>query len=145
MPSGAASTHADGGATTTSLDLGEEDDEEPFHEFNQCRMQQCGVWEPSGPLQRVQPHPQKGAQPCLQGGLSPEWQTIRWLQLCESEIMDDEVVCWALVDPLTDRSDATSQALAKRLVATWRWTFMLSEYHVCPPALTSLNIGQFLL
>ena len=78
-------------------------------------------------------------------GLSPEWQTIRWLQQCESEIMDNKVVWWALVDPLTDGSDAASQVPAKRLVAVWRWTFMLSEYHVCPPAPTSLNIGQFLL
>ena len=129
---------------TTSLDLEEEDDEEPFYEFNQCRMQQCGVGEPSEPPQRVQLHPQKGVQPCPPRGLSPEWQTIRWLQQWESEIMDDEVVWWALVDPLTDGLDAIGQALAKRLVAMWRWTFTLSEYHVCQPAPTSLNIGQFL-
>ena len=29
-------------------------------------------------------------------------------------------------------------------MATWRWTFTLSAYRICPPALTSLNIGQFL-
>ena len=79
MPSGAASAHTDGGAMTASLDLGEEDDEEPFHEFNQHRMQQCGVGEPSEPPQRVQPCLQKEAQPCPPRGLSPEWQTIRWL------------------------------------------------------------------
>ena len=39
VPSGATSAHADGGAMTTSLDLGEEDDDEPFHEFNWHRMQ----------------------------------------------------------------------------------------------------------
>ena len=135
MPSVAASAHTGSGAMTASLDLGEDDDEEPLHEFNQRRMQQCGAGEPSE-LQRV--------QPCSRKGLSPEWQTIRWLQQCESEITDDKVVWWALIDPLTDRSDAASQALAKRLVAAWRWTFALSAYHVCPPALTSLNIGQFL-
>ena len=137
VPSGAALAQADGGAMTASLDLGEEDGEEPFHEFNQHRMQQCGVGEPSEPPQRVQPH--------LQRGLSPKWQTIRWLQQCEVQIKDDEVVWWTLIDPLTDGSDATSQALARRLVAMWRWTFTLSEYHICPPALTSLNIEQFLL
>ena len=121
---------------TASLDLGEDDDEEPFHEFNQCGMQQCGAGEPSEPPRRV--------QPCSQKGLSPEWQTIRWLQQCELEIMDDEVVWWALIDPLTDGLDATSQALAKRLVAMWRWTFALSAYCICPATLTSLNIGQFL-
>ena len=42
--------HTDGGAVTASLDLGEEDDEKPFHEFNWHRMQQCGVGEPSEPL-----------------------------------------------------------------------------------------------
>ena len=79
-----------------------------------------------------------------QTGLGPEWQTIRWLQQCKLEIMDDKVIWWALTDPLTDGSDATSQALAKRLVAAWMWTFTHSEYCICPPALTSLNIGQFL-
>ena len=49
MPSGAASTHAGGEAMTASPDLGEEDDDEPFHEFNWHRMQQCGVGEPSEP------------------------------------------------------------------------------------------------
>ena len=58
--------------------------------------------------------------------------------------MDAEVIWWALIDPLTGGLDATGQALAKRLVATWKWTFTLSEYCICPPALTSLNIGQFL-
>ena len=66
---------ADGGVMTASLDLGEEDDDEPFHEFNQHRMQQCGAGgEPSEPSQRV--------QPCslMWEDLSPEWQTMRWLQ-----------------------------------------------------------------
>ena len=58
--------------------------------------------------------------------------------------LDLEVVWWALIDPLPDGLDATSQALAKRLVAMWRWTFMLSQYRIYPPAPTSLNIGQFL-
>ena len=65
MPSAATSAHAGGGVMTASLDLGEEDDGEPFHEFNQCRMQQCGVGEPYEPPQRV--------QPCLWKGLSQEW------------------------------------------------------------------------
>ena len=43
MLSGATSACADGGAMTASLDLGEEDDNEPFHEFNRHRMQQCGA------------------------------------------------------------------------------------------------------
>ena len=34
VPSGAALARVDGGAVTASLDLGEEDDTEPFHEFN---------------------------------------------------------------------------------------------------------------
>ena len=102
------------------------------------------VGEPSEPPRRVQPHPRKGAQQYPLRGLIPEWQTIRWLQQCDVEIMDDKVVWWALIDPLTDGSDATSQALARRLVAMWRWTFTLSGYRICPPALTSLNIGQFL-
>ena len=84
MPSGATSAYTGVGVMTASLDLREEDDEEPFHEFNQHRMQQCWVREPSEHPQRV--------QLCSQKGLSPEWQTIRWLQQCESEIMDDKVV-----------------------------------------------------
>ena len=65
--------HTDSRVVTTSLDLGE-DDAEPFHEFNQHRMQQCRVGgEPSEPPQRVQPHS------LTQEDLSPEWQTIRWL------------------------------------------------------------------
>ena len=47
VPSGAASAHAGSGAMTVLIDLGEKDDEEPFHEFNQLRMQQCGVGKPS--------------------------------------------------------------------------------------------------
>ena len=48
---GATSACADSGVVTASLDLGEEDDDEPFHEFNQHRMQQCGAGgEPSEPL-----------------------------------------------------------------------------------------------
>ena len=102
MPSGAALVCTDGGVMTASLDLGEEDDDEPFHEFNWHRMQQCGVGEPSEPLQRV--------QPCslTWKDLSPEQQTIRWLQQCESETMDSEVIWWPLIDPLTDGSNATS-------------------------------------
>ena len=117
MPSGTTSAQADGGAMTASLDLGEEEGKELFHEFNQHTMQQCGLGKPSKPPQSVQPCPQKGAEQYSLRGLSPEWQTIRWLQQCKSEIMDDEVVWWALVNPLTDGSDATSQALARRLVA----------------------------
>ena len=112
MPSGATLARADGGTMTASLDLGEDDDDELFHEFNWCRMQQCGAGgEPSEPPRRV--------QPCslMQKDLSPEWQTIRWLQQCESEITDTEVVWWPLIDPLTDGSNAASQALAKRLMA----------------------------
>ena len=75
MPSGAALARADGGAVTTSLDLGEDDDDELFHKFNQHRMQQCGAGgEPSEPPQRVQPHSLKWED------LSPERQTISWLQ-----------------------------------------------------------------
>ena len=144
MPSGAALACAGSGAMAASLDLGEEDDEETFHEFNWHRMQQCEAGEPSEPPQRVQPCLQKGVQLCSWKGLSPEWQTIRWLQQCESEITDHKVIWWTLVDPLTDGSDATSQALAKRLEAAWRWTFALLEYCICSPAPTSLNIGQFL-
>ena len=52
VPSGAALAHADGGAMTAFLDLGEEDDDEPFHEFNEHRMEQCGVGgEPSEPCE----------------------------------------------------------------------------------------------
>ena len=47
VPSGAASAHAGSGAMTVLIDLGEKEDEEPFHEFNQLRMQQCGVGKPS--------------------------------------------------------------------------------------------------
>ena len=116
MPSGATSARTGSGVVTASLDLGEEDNEETFHEFNWHRMQQCCMREPSEPLQRVQLH--------LWKGLSPEQQTIRSLQQCKSEITDTEVVWWPLIDPLTDRSNATIQALAKRLVAMWRWTFL---------------------
>ena len=49
VPSEATLTHAGGGAMTASLDLWEEDDKELFHEFNQCRMQQCGTGVPSEP------------------------------------------------------------------------------------------------
>ena len=50
VPSGATSAHADSGAMIASPDLGEGDDNEPFHEFNQHRMQQCGAGgEPSEP------------------------------------------------------------------------------------------------
>ena len=43
VPSGDSSACIDSGVVTASLDLGEEDGAEPFHEFNRCRMQQCGA------------------------------------------------------------------------------------------------------
>ena len=56
VPSGTTSAHTDSGAVTASLDLGEEDNDELFHEFNWHRMQQCGAaGEPSEPPRRVQP------------------------------------------------------------------------------------------
>ena len=72
------------------------------------------------------------------------WQTMKWLQNCETNLKEEEISWWPLVSPLTDGSDAATMDLAKRLMAAWKWVGVLSESPICPPAPNVLNIRQFL-
>ena len=74
------------------------------------------------------------------------WQTMRWLQNCETSLDDEEISWWPLVSPLTDGSDATTKDLARQLMAAWEWEWAgaVSESPICPPVPTILNIRQFL-
>ena len=59
-------------------------------------------------------------------------------------IVDEEVPWHNLLAPLMSGSEDTSKALAKHLVAAWRWNIKVQGEGVCPPTPTMLNIGQFL-
>ena len=61
-----------------------------------------------------------------------------------NNVGEEEVLWWPLVYPLTDGSDTTGWMLAWRLVAKWHWTDETSRPLICLPALTILNIEQFL-
>ena len=51
---------------------------------------------------------------------------------------------WPLIHPLTDGDDVAMLALARWLMAAWRWAITVSTSFICLPAPTVMNIGQFL-
>ena len=67
-----------------------------------------------------------------------------WLQLVVQSILDDEVPWAECVIPLTVGTEDATMSLAKCLLAIWRWSIKVQGRDVCPPALTTLNIGQFM-
>ena len=60
------------------------------------------------------------------------------------KVEEEEIEWWPFIHPLTDGSDMAPYTIAQRLLAVWCWTVKTSRPLICPPALTILNIGQFL-
>ena len=66
------------------------------------------------------------------------------LEVATQGIRDEEVPWHDLLALLTSGAEGTTKALAKHLVATWRWNIKVQGEGVCPPTPMVLNIGQFL-
>ena len=77
--------------------------------------------------------------------VDPTWQTTHWLQLAVQGISDDEVPWYEFVTLLTTEAKGMTLSLAKCLLAIWHWSIKVQGWDVCPPALTTLNIGQFMM
>ena len=76
--------------------------------------------------------------------VDPTWQTTCWLQLAVQGILDDEVPWYKCIMPLMSRAEGTALLLAKHLLAIWMWSLRVQGQDICLPALTVLNIGQFM-
>ena len=76
--------------------------------------------------------------------VNPTWSTSHWLQLAVQGISDGEVPWYNLITPLTVGAEGVALSLAKCLLAIWQWNIKVQGWDVCLPALTVLNIGQFM-
>ena len=76
--------------------------------------------------------------------VDPTWRTTRWLQLVVQGILDEEVSWYEYVALLMTGAKGMALSLAKCLLAIWQWSARVQGQDVCPPALTVLNIGQFM-
>ena len=76
--------------------------------------------------------------------IDPTWRTTHWLQLAVQGISDDEVPWYEFVIPLMVGTEGTALLLAKHLLMVWQWSIKVQGWDVCLPALTALNIGQFM-
>ena len=72
------------------------------------------------------------------------WRAQWWLQVATQGIRDKEVPWHDLLAPLRSGAEGVAKALAKCLVAVWRWNIKVRGEGVCPPAPLVLNISQFL-
>ena len=59
-------------------------------------------------------------------------------------IAEEEVPWYELVTPLTSGVEGAVLSLAECLLAVWLWNIKVHRKDNCPPALTILNIGQFI-
>ena len=76
--------------------------------------------------------------------IDASWRAKWWLEVAAQGIRDEEVPWHDLLTQLMSGAEGTAKALAKCLVATWRWNMKVQGEGVCPPTPTVLNIGQFL-
>ena len=76
--------------------------------------------------------------------VDPTWRTTHWLQLVVQDILDDEVPWYEFITPLMMGAKGVAFLLAKCLLTIWRWSIRVQGWDICPPALTVLNIGQFM-
>ena len=76
--------------------------------------------------------------------IDPTWRTTHWLKLMVQGISDDEVPWYELVIPLMVGTEGAALSLAKHLLTVWRWSVKVLGWDICPPALTALNVGQFM-
>ena len=75
--------------------------------------------------------------------LDPEVDTMRWKKEHQHSYTDVQLDFWLLLRPLTDGGEESSRHLMRRLLSVWHWASAL-EPPVCPPAPSSLDIGQWL-
>ena len=76
--------------------------------------------------------------------IDPHWRATHWLQVAVQGIAEEEVLWYKLVTPLTSRAEGVVLSLAKHLVMAWWWNIKVHREDDCPPALTILNIRQFI-
>ena len=76
--------------------------------------------------------------------INPHWRATRWLQVAVQDIAKEEVPWYELVTPLTLGAEGVALSLAKHLLVVWWWNIKVCGEDDCPPALTILNIGQFM-
>ena len=60
-------------------------------------------------------------EPETLGEIDANWRAKQWLEVVAQGIGDEEVPWHDLLTPLTSGAEGTTKALAKCLVATWRW------------------------
>ena len=75
--------------------------------------------------------------------IDASWRAKWWLEVAAQGI-GDEVPWHDLLTLLTSGAEGTTKALAKCLVATWRWNIKVQGKGVCLPTPMVLNIGWFL-
>ena len=76
--------------------------------------------------------------------IDPTWRTTHWLHLVVQGISDDEVPWYEIVIPLMVGTEGTALSLAKHLHTVWQWSIKVQGWDVSSPALTALNIRQFM-
>ena len=76
--------------------------------------------------------------------IDPYWRAMQWLKVPIRGITDEEVLWHKLLALLTSGAEGVAMSLAKRLVAVWWWNIKVRGEGECPPALSVLNIGQFI-
>ena len=76
--------------------------------------------------------------------VDPTWRTTHLLQLAVQGISDDKVPWYKLVAPLMVGAEGVALSLAKHLFTIWQWSIKVQGWDICLPALTALNIGQFM-
>ena len=76
--------------------------------------------------------------------IEPHWRAMGWLQVAVQGITDEEVPWYKLVTPLASGVEGMALFLAKHLVTAWWWNIKVHGEDCCPPALSVLNIGQFI-
>ena len=72
------------------------------------------------------------------------WRATRWLQVAVQSITREEVPWYKLVTLLTSGAEGAALSLAKHLLAACWWSIKVCGEDDCPPALSILNIGQFM-
>ena len=76
--------------------------------------------------------------------IDPHLRATHWLQVAVQGIAEEEVPWYELVILLMLGAEGTALSLAKCLLAAWWWNIKVCGEDDCPPALTILNIGQFM-
>ena len=118
-------------------------DEQGDHPFHQYHVNYVKYGSPKQ-AREVSPHCVVSPSPVHKDHeVDPLWMKW-WLEECQEEFVEDELVWWSLIHSLMDGSDETMYGLVWRLLAAWRWAVETFNPHICPPTPTILNIRQFL-